>query len=60
LGRAMNYADMHLPEVSPEVEAWMEQKRAQPGFGKKRYSVRVRVGRADITLHKAAKTPPVR
>lgn len=41
--------------ISDQVQEFMDRKRAQPGFGKRRYGVRIVVGRAYITLHKSAR-----
>lgn len=41
--------------TNERVEAFMARKRAEPGFGKRRYSVKVSVGKATVTLSKAAK-----
>lgn len=48
---------MQFP-TNERVEAFMERKAAEPGFGKRRYTVRARVGKATITLHKAARVAP--
>lgn len=40
--------------TNDRVEAFMARKRQEPGFGKRRYTVRASVGKATITLHKAA------
>lgn len=45
---------MQFP-TNDRVEAFMERKRSEPGFGQRRYSVRTRVGKATITLHKSAR-----
>lgn len=48
---------MQFP-TNDRVEAFMERKRSEPGFGQRRYSVRARVGKATVTLHKSAKMAP--
>jgi hypothetical protein len=48
---------MQFP-TNDRVEAFMERKRSEPGFGQRRYSVRTRVGKATITLHKSARMAP--
>jgi ABC-type protease/lipase transport system fused ATPase/permease subunit len=42
-------------EEVDKVQAFMDRKMAEPGFGKRRYGVRASVGKATVTLHKSAK-----
>lgn len=51
----MTYSDTTIYPTNDRVEAFMARKAAEPGFGKRRYSVRTSVGKATVTLHKSAR-----